>query len=150
MFINRIQDKILIGTYGGGVHVFDEKTWSLRDFSHEELFLYGCILNIVDDAKGNLWFASQSGLYQSTPEGHVLKKYDTMNSVLTTNAILCLCVDSMNRLWVGSKFGLFLLDIATGKMRADCFSVPIKAEIKYIMEDLRKICGFVRIMVCIR
>lgn len=61
-----------------------------------------------------------------------------MNSVLTTNAILCLCVDSMNRLWVGSKFGLFLLDIATGKMRADCFSVPIKAEIKYIMEDLRK------------
>ncbi|MDC2459914.1 helix-turn-helix domain-containing protein [Bacteroides ovatus] len=118
--------------------VFDEKTWSLRDFSHEELFLYGCILNIVDDAKGNLWFASQSGLYQSTPEGHVLKKYDTMNSVLTTNAILCLCVDSMNRLWVGSKFGLFLLDIATGKMRADCFSVPIKAEIKYIMEDLRK------------
>lgn len=52
MFINRIQDKILIGTYGGGVHVFDEKTWSLRDFSHEELFLYGCILNIVDDAKG--------------------------------------------------------------------------------------------------
>lgn len=138
VFINRIQDKILIGTYGGGVHVFDEKTWSLRDFSHEELFLYGCILNIVDDAKGNLWFASQSGLYQSTPEGHVLKKYDTMNSVLTTNAILCLCVDSMNRLWVGSKFGLFLLDIATGKMRADCFSVPIKAEIKYIMEDLRK------------
>ena len=37
------------------MHVFDEKTWSLRDFSHEELFLYGCILNIVDDAKGNLW-----------------------------------------------------------------------------------------------
>lgn len=25
VFINRIQDKILIGTYGGGVHIFDEK-----------------------------------------------------------------------------------------------------------------------------
>lgn len=65
VFINRIQDKILIGTYGGGVHVFDENM-VFKDFSHEELFLYGCILNIVDDAKGNLWFASQSGLYQST------------------------------------------------------------------------------------
>ena len=25
VFINRIQDNILIGTYGGGVHIFDEK-----------------------------------------------------------------------------------------------------------------------------
>ena len=87
--------------------------------------------------RGILWFASQSGLYQSTPDGHILKKYDTMNSVLTTNAILSLHVDSMNRLWIGSKFGLLLLDIATGKMRADCFSTPIKNEIKYIMEDSR-------------
>lgn len=137
VFINRIQDNILIGTYGGGVHIFDEKTLSLKDFSQEELFLYGCIFSIVEDMKGNLWFASQSGLYQSTPDGHILKKYDTMNSVLTTNAILSLHVDSMNRLWIGSKFGLLLLDIATGKMRADCFSTPIKNEIKYIMEDSR-------------
>ena len=127
----------MIGTYGGGVHIFDEKTLSLKDFSQEELFLYGCIFSIVEDMKGNLWFASQSGLYQSTPDGHILKKYDTMNSVLTTNAILSLHVDSMNRLWIGSKFGLLLLDIATGKMRADCFSTPIKNEIKYIMEDSR-------------
>lgn len=138
VFINRIQDKILIGTYGGGVHIFDEKTLSLKDFSQEELFLYGCIFSIVEDAKGNLWFASQSGLYQSTPDGHILKKYDTMNSVLTTNTILSLYVDPMNRLWIGSKFGLFLLDITTGKMRADCFNTPIKGEIKYIMEDSRK------------
>lgn len=135
VFINCIQNKILIGTYGGGVHIFDEKKLSLKDFSQEELFLYGCIFNIVEDMNGNLWFASQSGLYQSTPDGHILKKYDTMNSVLTTNAILSLHVDSMNRLWIGSKFGLFILDIATGKMRADCFSIPIKNEIKYIMED---------------
>ncbi|GLL53854.1 hypothetical protein KUBF_15160 [Bacteroides finegoldii] len=52
VFINRIQDNILIGTYGGGVHIFDEKTLSLKDFSQEELFLYGCIFSIVEDMKG--------------------------------------------------------------------------------------------------
>lgn len=135
VFINRVSDKILIGTYGGGIHVFDEKTQTLKDLSQEELFLYGCVFHIVRDAKGNLWYASQNGLYQSTPDGHILKKYDAMNSILPTNAVFYLCFDSMNRLWIGSKFGLFLLDTDTGKMRADCFSKPIKSEIKYMMED---------------
>ena len=32
VFINRVSDKILIGTYGGGIHVFDEKTQTLNFF----------------------------------------------------------------------------------------------------------------------
>lgn len=138
VFINKVGGKVLIGTYGGGLHVFDEHTQTLRDFSREEFFLYGCIFCCVQDAQGNLWFASQSGLYQSTPGGHVLKKYDTMNSVLPTNAILYLRFDNMNRLWIGSRFGLLLLDITTGKMRADCFDRPIKGEIRYLQEDSQK------------
>lgn len=137
VFINRIGNKVLIGTYGGGMHVFDEKTQTLKDLSQEELFLYGCVFHCVQDTKGNLWFASQSGLFQSTLDGHVLKEYDTMNSILPTDAIFYLSFDSMNRLWIGSKFGLYLLDTTTGKMKADCFNVPIKSEVKYILEDSR-------------
>ncbi len=138
LFIDRIFGKVLFATYGGGIHIFDEKDLSLKDLSQEELFLYGCIFHFIQDAEGNLWLASQSGLYQSTPDGHVLKKYDTTNSILPTNAIFYLCADSVGRLWIGSKSGLLLLDIATGKMRADCFGTPIKSEVKYIMEDSRK------------
>ena len=138
LYINRISDTVLVATYGGGIHIFDEKSLSLKDLSQEELFLYGCIFHFTQDAKGNLWFASQNGLYQSTPDGHILKRYDTMNSILPTNAIFYLCFDSMGRLWIGTKFGLLLLDISTGKMRNDCFGIPIKSEIKYIMEDSRK------------
>jgi len=138
LYIKRISDKVLIATYGGGINIFDETNLSLKDLSQEELFLYGCIFHFTQDAKGNLWFASQNGLYQSTPDGHVLKKYDTMNSTLPTSTIFYLCFDSMERLWIGSKSGLLLLDVSTGKMRSDCFGIPIKSEIRYIMEDSRK------------
>ena len=138
VFINRIGDKVFIGTYGGGVHIFDEKTLSLKDLAQEEPLLYGCIFRVVQDKTGNLWIASHNGIYHTTPNGHILKKYDTMNSILSTNATFYLYVDDMNRLWIGNKSELLLLDIATGKMQADCFGEPIRGEVNYIMEDSEK------------
>ncbi len=138
LFINKVDDKILIGTYGGGMHVFDEKTLQLGDLSEEEPFLYGCCFHFTQDKAGHLWIASQEGLYQSTADGHILKKYDTMNSLLTTNAVFYVYADSMDRLWIGTKFGLFLMDIKSGKLRTDCFGTPITDEVKCIIEDSHK------------
>lgn len=138
LFINKVDDKILIGTYGGGMHVFDEKTLQLGDLSEEEPFLYGCFFHFTQDKAGHLWIASQEGLYQSTADGHILKKYDTMNSLLTTNAVFYVYADSMDRLWIGTKFGLFLMDIKSGKLRTDCFGTPITDEVKCIIEDFHK------------
>lgn len=138
LFINKVDDKILIGTYGGGMHVFDEKTLQLGDLSEEEPFLYGCFFHFTQDKAGHLWIASQEGLYQSTANGHILKKYDTMNSLLTTNAVFYVYADSMDRLWIGTKFGLFLMDIKSGKLRTDCFGTPITDEVKCIIEDSHK------------
>lgn len=138
LFINKVHDKILIGTYGGGMHVFDEKTLQLGDLSREEPFLYGCFFHFTQDRAGHLWIASQEGLYQSTMDGHILKKYDTMNSLLTTNAVFYVYADSMDRLWIGTKFGLFLMDIKSGKLRMDCFGTPITDEVKCIIEDSHK------------
>ncbi|MDO4164469.1 MAG: two-component regulator propeller domain-containing protein [Bacteroides sp.] len=132
--INKVNDKVLIATFGGGMHVFDEKTLQLKDLSQEEPFLYGCFFHFTQDGLGNLWIASQEELYQSTLDGHILKKYDTMNSELKVNVVY-LYADRLNRLWIGTKFGLFLMDIPTGKLRSDCFGTPIKEEVKYIMED---------------
>ena len=138
LFINKADDKILIGTYGGGMHVFDEKTLQLGDLSEEEPFLYGCFFHFTQDKAGHLWIASQEGLYQSTADGHILKKYDTMNSLLTTNAIFFVYADSLDRLCIGTKFGLFLMDIKSGKLRTDCFGTPITDEVKCIIEDSHK------------
>ncbi len=145
IFIDKVQEKVLIATYGGGVHVFDEKTLQLKDLSQEEPFLYGCFFHFTQDGQGNLWLASQDGLYKSTPDGHILKKYDMMNSQLTTNNVFYVYADKQNHLWIGTKNGLFLMDIDTEKIHTDCFGIPIKSLVKYIMLDSKKnlwICSF--------
>lgn len=137
-YIAELNGQILFCTYGGGVYRFDEKTLTLSDFSKEEPFQYGCFFHFVKDLKGHIWFASTDGLYQCSPEGRIIKKYDTTNSGLTNNTITFLWADSVGRLWIGTHFGLFLMDMETGKIRSDCFRTPIDAMIKYIMEDSQK------------
>jgi len=126
---------VLVSTYGGGVYLFDEKSLTLRDFSKDEPLLYGCFFQFAEDQKGNLWFASTDGVYQCTIQGKLLRKYDMANSGLTNNTIFYVYPDSIGRLWIGTNFGLFLMDIETGKIRSDCFSTPIRTAVKYIMED---------------
>ncbi|WP_294544112.1 helix-turn-helix domain-containing protein [uncultured Bacteroides sp.] len=145
LFINKIQNRLLVSAYGGGMHVFDEKTLQLKDLSNEEPFLYGCFYHFMQDRRGDLWLASQDGLYQSTIDGHVLKKYDTKNSPLTTNIVFYVYADESDRLWIGTKDGLYLMDINTGKLNTDCFGTPIKGTVRYIMEDSKKnfwVCTF--------
>lgn len=136
--IVKLNGRILVCTYGGGVYVFDENTQSLKDFSPEELFRYGCFFHATQDNEGNMWFGSTDGLIKCSPKGEVLKRYDTTNSGLTNNIILYLRADSMHRLWIGTHFGLFLMDISTGKIRSDCFQSPINSLVRYIAEDSQK------------
>ena len=126
---------ILVSTYGGGVYLFDEKTLTLKDFSKNELLLYGCFFQFIEDQKGNLWLASTDGVYQCSIQGELLRKYDMSNSGLTNNTVFYIYPDSIGRLWIGTNLGLFLMDIETGEIRSDCFAIPIQSAIKFIMED---------------
>lgn len=135
--IDRIKGKIMISTFGGGAKVFDPVTHSLHDFSAEDVYIYGCIFGITEDRRGNIWVATQNGLYECSPEGKVLREFNLMNSVLTTNVIFVAHPDKSDRIWIGTNFGLYLLDTLKGHMTNDCFSEPIKGEIKYITEDSR-------------
>lgn len=135
--IGRIKGKILISTFGGGVKLFDQSTKSLHDYSNEEIFMYGCVFGITEDRNGNLWLATQDGLYECSPEGKVLRDFNLMNSVLSTNVIFVAYPDNTGRIWIGTNFGLYLLDAVKGHMMNNCFSEPIKGEIKYITHDSR-------------
>lgn len=135
--IDRIGGKIMICTFGGGVHIFDPATQSLQDFSKDEIFTYGCVFGMTEDRRGNIWLATQDGLYESSPDGKVKRVFNLMNSVLSTSVIFVAYPDKSDRIWVGTNFGLYLLDITNGHMMNDCFSEPLKGEIKYIHEDSR-------------
>lgn len=135
--IRRVNGKIMVCTFGGGIHIFNPASQSLHDFSQEDIFLYGCVFGVAKASNGNLWIATQDGLYESSPEGKILRNFNLMNSVLSTNVIFIVYPDKSDRIWVGTNFGLYLLDANDGRMMKDCFSEPIKGEIKYIFEDSR-------------
>lgn len=69
---------------------------------------------LAADAKGNWWVGTfLDGLYRIAPNG-TQKHYDEENGLLRDN-VRCLLVDDRNRLWVGTKFGLNLLE--EGRLR---------------------------------
>lgn len=138
LYIKEIHGKILIATYGGGIHLFDKNTLSIKDFSKEEPFLYNCFFHFTEDADNHLWFASQDGLYESSFDGHIIRKFDTNNSLLTSNVVYYLFADHMNRLWIGTKFGLCLMDLQTGRIDSRTFKGKIDSEVKYITESSSK------------
>lgn len=141
IYIAEIDDKVMIATYGGGVYIFNKGSLTLSDFSQNEPFLHGRFFHFLKDRSGNLWFATTEGLYSTTTEGEILKKYDITNSRLTNNTILFLCLDSSDRLWLATHAGLCLMEIETGMIKSNIFDKKhnqILNFIKYILEDSRK------------
>lgn len=143
-YIDKIGDNILIGTYGGGIHIFDRSTLSIKDFSSEDLFRYGCVFQFIPDGKGDMWIATQEGLYLASQDGKVKKHYNHINSALPTSIVRRIVFDSNNRLWIGTKFGLVLLDLNSGKMSVDPLDIPKRDHIHNIYCDSKGnmfLCG---------
>lgn len=136
-YLNKIGTQVLVGTFGGGIHVFDEQTLSLRDLSQEELTIYGCVFDIYLSRTGSMWVATQDGLYQMTAEGHVVKHFMAENSPLATSAIYKVCEDAVGRLLIGTRFGLYLMDLKNDKI-VQSEAVPSRAQVSYILLDSEK------------
>lgn len=135
MHIDRIGDKVLIGTYGGGFNVFDPATATLSDLSREELTLYGCIFHFIPDNDGGMYVATQDGVYLMDRNRKIVRHYSSANTSLPTSAIFMLRLDSFGRLWIGSKFGLHLLDTQTGRMAYNIGGINNRNAVSYLMLD---------------
>ncbi len=135
--MDMVRGKALVSTFGGGVHVFDPETKTLCDFSKSEVTAYGCVFGAAEDSKGNVWLSTQNGLYEMSSEGELKREFNLMNSALTTSVVFFSWPDKSGRLWVGTNFGLYLLDIENGRMTNECFSEPVKWEVRYIFGDSR-------------
>jgi Two component regulator propeller./Bacterial regulatory helix-turn-helix proteins, AraC family./Y_Y_Y domain. len=144
LFIHPFQGKYLIGTYGGGMYVFNPVNQQLSRFSNEEVFVSGCIFRIANDSRNQLWIATDKGLFCIDPVSKNVKKYDVTNSGLTNNTIISLCCDSRNRVWLGTLDGLCVLDNTTGIIRSDILPKEFSAisrvlrPIQNIYEDSKK------------
>ena len=70
---------------------------------------------LAEGSDGSWWVGTlMDGLYRLRPDGRQ-DEYDEENSNLLRNNVRCLLVDDRDRLWIGTKFGLNLLD--QGRLR---------------------------------
>ncbi|WP_291558848.1 two-component regulator propeller domain-containing protein [Bacteroides sp.] len=103
--------KYYIGTYGGGIYVFDPSDATLHDLkisSSDEVFTKGQIFSIAEDYAGNLWIGTSQGLYCYN-NGKILYHYTGRNSQLPNDNVYYIFFDSTNRGWVCTDLGLALI-----------------------------------------
>ncbi|SHN08437.1 Signal transduction histidine kinase [Cyclobacterium lianum] len=115
--------RIVVGSNGGGLWIYDQETGNCRDFLKESRYtgdLPPADLVVVDlykDSSGILWIGTyQNGLY--SVDGTVFTQYLASQEnpeSLKDNNVWKIFEDSRKRLWIGTlREGLFLLDRKKG------------------------------------
>lgn len=85
---------------------------SFEDLPSEE------VTQIIQDQKGYIWIATNSGLCRY--DGYRIRIYkDNLFTpgILTDNQIKCIAEDHTNNLWIGTNNGLNVLNMVTGQIR---------------------------------
>ncbi len=88
------------------------------DTDHKIKFMYPdfYVKDIFEDSAGNLWFCSANkGLMKYSRQGTqtIYRSTEDVRSIIS-NDLRCIREDEQGRMWIGSRFGLCILDPVTG------------------------------------
>lgn len=106
-----LQGKVYIGTYGGGMYVFDLHTKEIRDFAPEQPipFVNGHIFCMNADKDDNLWIGTSAGIYRYK-DGKQMKHFSSSNSHLPEGNIYVIYFDSTHKGWICTEKGICIWD----------------------------------------
>lgn len=110
------------GLWRGGILKINFQTRSIEKFlmdSSREYNLSNYIINkIIEDSKGNIWFASNNGLYHWRFSENRFYRYRVNNNSLEAlaDAIESIRETKDGKIWIGSRQGLRYYDYASDKM----------------------------------
>ncbi len=107
-----------IGTYGGGMFIFNPATMTVRDFSPKQTFLNGQIFYITPDEADCLWVCTSVGLYRFKGNEQIAH-YTSSNSSLPRGKIYQIYFDSDHKGWVLSDNGICLWDPSSQTLLSD-------------------------------
>ncbi|MBE0654693.1 MAG: hypothetical protein IH594_12890, partial [Bacteroidales bacterium] len=114
--------KILIGTWGNGVYIYNEQE---DDFTQilmpDEAYVNDSsnrVVKILEDKDGYYWFGTwEGGLFKVNLQDHKklnILQYYSMDSPgeigLSSNIVYCLYEDSEGAIWVGTPYGLNIIN----------------------------------------
>lgn len=111
-----------IGTYGGGLYLFDPERLTLKDFPADERipFQTGHIFALRTDSEGTLWIGTSQGLY-CYKDGRRVAHYTSSNSQLPEGNVYEIFFDSTRKGWICTENGMCLWEPSTQKLRTDLF-----------------------------
>lgn len=138
--IRKIRERYYVGTYNGGMYVFDPVTMQLTDFEpSESVFRTGSIFQIVEDRVGDVWVATSKGLYRFdrdyTEGSGRFTLFTHSNSQLPEGNVYEIYFDSTGRGWICAENGIAVWDGT--RLRADGFPQGFvnNHKIRDVMED---------------
>ncbi len=110
-----------IGTFGGGISVFDPQTFAVSEFDpSQDVFVHGQIFDITADQEGNVWVSTGAGLFQYRDSKEVAH-FTSKNSHLPEGNVYEIFFDSANKGWVLTDNGMCIWDPSQGLLRTDVF-----------------------------
>lgn len=134
--------KFYIGTYHGGLYVFDPQTHATQSFGPPEMKGMS-VFDLETDPQGRLWAATSAGVYRfNSPADRQPVSFTSDNSPLPVGNVYYIFFDSMNRGWLCTESGLAIWN-GSGIVTRFPEGFPATAKIRAIYEDSRKQLYFV-------
>ena len=109
------KNRLWIGTWGGGLSMFDSKSKVFRNFTVKDGLPGNYILALNQGSDGNLWIGSNKGLTRF--DGKLFKTYSKINGLIS-DYVFSIEFAINNFIWVGGHHGITKLQInnATGRL----------------------------------
>ncbi|MCU4165775.1 two-component regulator propeller domain-containing protein [Carboxylicivirga caseinilyticus] len=109
---------VWVCTYSGGASYFSIEKSDIRKIVHvineENSLINNDVNSLIEDSKGNLWFATNNGISKYSPGKNKWQSFyhDTEEA---GQVFLSICEDNQGRIWAGSySSGVYLIDAETG------------------------------------
>ena len=141
IYCDRQSGRTWVCTISGGVSFFEQKLLPAIHISHQinnDNSLYNnCVNKIIEDRKGNLWFATNNGV--SYWDVHA-DRWRTYYKNKSGQVFLSLCEDSEGHIWCGTySSGVYVIDQQSGKEIAHYTASNTNAITDFVFDIYRDI-----------
>ncbi|MCG6970143.1 MAG: regulator [Gammaproteobacteria bacterium] len=114
--LSKLRDKIIVGTYGGGMSVYDPKTDAWKNYNIPDGLADQFVYDIDEDEQGNFWIATWSGV-NFVPGGDLDNSagwetftIESTNGGLPNDWVYGVEVGKNGDIWFATEGGLARLD----------------------------------------